>query len=131
MNTAKNVTVIPATLDYYLAVPKSEAKRKRVAAYARVSIDKAEQITSYEMQVRHYTNYIYSNASWDFVKVYTDEGISAVNTKHRDDFKEMIENTMSGKVNLIITKSVSMFSRNTVDTLTTVRNLKENFCLLL
>ncbi len=125
MNTAKNVTVIPATLDYYSAVPKSEAKRKRVAAYARVSTDKAEQITSYEMQVRYYTNYIYSNAQWDFVKVYTDEGISAVNTKHRDGFKEMIEDAMNGKIDLIITKSVSRFARNTVDTLTTVRNLKE------
>ena len=125
MNTAKNVTVIPATLDYYSAVPKSEAKRKRVAVYARVSTDKAEQITSYEMQVRYYTNYIYSNASWDFVKVYTDEGISAVNTKHRDGFKEMIEDAMNGKIDLIITKSVSRFARNTVDTLTTVRNLKE------
>ncbi len=125
MNTAKNVTVIPATLNYYSAVPKSEAKRKRVAAYARVSTDKAEQITSYEMQVRYYTNYIYSNSSWDFVKVYTDEGISAVNTKHRDGFKEMIEDAMNGKIDLIITKSVSRFARNTVDTLTTVRKLKE------
>lgn len=125
MNTAKNVTVIPATLDYYSAVPKSEVKRKKVAAYARVSTDKSEQITSYEMQVRYYTNYIYSNASWDFVKVYTDEGISAVNTKDRDGFKEMIEDAMNGKIDLIITKSVSRFARNTVDTLTTVRKLKE------
>lgn len=125
MNTAKNVTVIPATLNYYSAVPTSEAKRKKVAAYARVSTDKAEQITSYEMQVRYYTNYIYSNSSWDFVKVYTDEGISAVNTKHRDGFKEMIEDAMVGKIDLIITKSVSRFARNTVDTLTTVRKLKE------
>ncbi|KAK8833997.1 hypothetical protein M9Y10_037219 [Tritrichomonas musculus] len=77
------------------------------------------------MQVRYYTNYIYSNAGWDFVKVYTDEGISAVNTKNRDGFKEMIEDAMNGKIDLIITKSVSRFARNTVDTLTTVRNLKE------
>ncbi len=125
MNTAKNVTVIPATLEYYSAVPVSEAKRKRVAAYARVSTDKEEQITSYEMQVRYYTNYIYSNSSWDFVKVYTDEGISAVNTKNRDGFKEMIEDAMNGKIDLIITKSVSRFARNTVDTLTTVRTLKD------
>ena len=125
MNTAKNVTVIPATLEYYSAVPKTEAKRKKVAAYARVSIDKSEQVTSYEMQVRYYTNYIYSNASWDFIKIYTDEGISAVNTKDRDGFKEMIEDAMNGKIDLIITKSVSRFARNTVDTLTTVRNLKE------
>lgn len=77
------------------------------------------------MQVKYHTNYIYSNAIWDFVKVYTDEGISAVNTKHGDGFKEMIEDAMNGKIDLIITKSVSRFARNTVDTLTTVRNLKE------
>lgn len=125
MNTAKNVTVIPATLDYYSAMPTAQTRRKRVAAYARVSTDKAEQITSYDMQVRYYTNYIYSNPSWDFVKIYTDEGISAVNTKHRAGFKEMISDALSGKIDLIITKSVSRFARNTVDTLTTVRRLKD------
>lgn len=125
MNTAKNVTVIPATLDYYSAMPTAQTKRKRVAAYARVSTDKAEQITSYDMQVRYYTNYIYSNPSWDFVKIYTDEGISAVSTKHRAGFKEMISDALNGKIDLIITKSVSRFARNTVDTLTTVRKLKD------
>ena len=125
MNTARNVTVIPATLNYYSAVPVAEKKNKKVAAYARVSTDKAEQQTSYEMQVRYYTNYIYSKPEWQFVKIYTDEGISAVNTKHRDGFKEMIDDAMSGKIDLIITKSVSRFARNTVDTLTTVRKLKE------
>ena len=101
MNTAKNVTVIPATLDYYSAMPTAQTRRKRVAAYARVSTDKAEQITSYDMQVRYYTNYIYSNPSWDFVKIYTDEGITAVNTKHRAGFKEMISDALSGKIDLI------------------------------
>lgn len=125
MNVAKNVTVIPATLNYYSAIPTAKTRRKKAAAYARVSTDKDEQITSYEMQVRYYTNYIYSNPEWDFVKVYTDEGISAVNTKHRDGFKEMIEDALNGKIDLIITKSVSRFARNTVDTLTTVRKLKE------
>lgn len=125
MNTAKNVTVIPATLNYYSTAPIAQSVRKRVAAYARVSTDKEEQLTSYEMQIRYYTNYIYSNTQWDFVKVYTDEGISAVNTKHRDGFKEMIEDALAGKIDLIITKSVSRFARNTVDTLTTVRKLKE------
>ena len=124
MNTAKNVTVIPATLNYYSAVPTSEAKRKKVAAYARVSTDKAEQITSYEMQVRYYTNYIYSNSSWDFVKVYTDEGITATNTKRRDGFNQMIQDALNGKIDLIVTKSVSRFARNTVDSLIAVRKLK-------
>lgn len=125
MNTEKNVTVIPATLEYYSATPTVQTKRKKVAAYARVSTDKAEQITSYDMQVRYYTNYIYSNPSWDFVKIYTDEGTSAVSTKHRAGFKEMISDALSGKIDLIITKSVSRFARNTVDTLTTVRKLKD------
>ena len=62
---------------------------------------------------------------WDFVEVYTDEGISAVNTKHRDGFNRMIRDALAGKIDLIVTKSVSRFARNTVDSLTTIRKLKE------
>ncbi len=92
-----NLFIISKSVTITSDISKSEAKRKRVAAYARVSTDKAEQITSYEMQVGYYTNYIYSNAQWDFVKVCTHEGILAVNTKHRDDFKEMIEEAIFQK----------------------------------
>ena len=74
----------------------------------------------------YYTNYINSNPEWSFVKVYTDEGISGTNTKHRDGFNEMIADALNGKIDLIVTKSVSRFARNTVDSLTTIRKLKEH-----
>lgn len=85
-----------------------------------------EQLTSYEAQVDYYTRFIRSNPDWEFVDVYTDEGISTLNTKHRDGFNRMIEDALAGKINLIVTKSVSRFARNTVDSLSTIRLLKEH-----
>ena len=125
MPKAKNVTVIPATLNIHTKTPTTERVRRRVAAYARVSTDSEEQLTSYEAQVDYYTKFIRENPDWDFVEVYTDEGISAVNTKHRDGFNRMIRDALAGKIDLIVTKSVSRFARNTVDSLTTIRKLKE------
>ena len=125
MQAAKNVTVIPATLNLHTRTPKNTKTKRRVAGYARVSTDSDEQFTSYEAQVNYYTNYIKSNPDWDFVDVYTDEGISGVMTKHRDGFNRMIDDALAGKIDLIVTKSVSRFARNTVDSLTTVRKLKE------
>lgn len=119
------VTVIPATRDFHTGAIKNSIYRKKVAAYARVSTDHEEQRTSYEAQVDYYTKYIQGRADWDFVKVYTDEGITATNTKHREGFNDMIADALAGKIDLIITKSVSRFARNTVDSLTTVRKLKE------
>ncbi|EYE87154.1 recombinase, partial [Fervidicella metallireducens AeB] len=87
--------------------------------------DNEEQLQSFEAQMDYYTRHIKSNPDWIFVNVYTDEGISATSTKKRDGFNRMIEDALSGKIDLIITKSVSRFARNTVDTLTTVRKLKE------
>ncbi len=117
--------MIPATLNLHTGVPKASKKKRRVAGYARVSTDSDEQFTSYEAQVDYYTNYIQSRPEWEFVEVYTDEGISALNTKKRDGFKRMIADALNGKIDLIVTKSVSRFARNTVDSLTTVRNLKD------
>ena len=128
MPKAKNVTVIPATLNIHTKTPTKERVRRRVAAYARVSTDSEEQLTSYEAQVDYYTRFIQENPDWDFVEVYTDEGISAVNTKHRDGFNRMIRDALAGKIDLIVTKSVSRFARNTVDSLTTIRRLKEAGC---
>ena len=122
---AKNITVIPATKMMHTGLPRNAAVKRRVAGYARVSTDSEEQQTSYEAQVDYYTKYIQSKPEWTFVKVYTDEGISALNTKHRDGFNEMIADALDGKIDLIVTKSVSRFARNTVDSLTTVRKLKE------
>lgn len=122
---AKNITVIPATIDRRTGAAAEQTHRRRVAGYARVSTDSEEQLTSYEAQVDYYTHYIQSNPDWRFVKVYTDEGISATNTKKRDGFNHMIQDALNGKIDLIVTKSVSRFARNTVDSLTTVRKLKE------
>jgi DNA invertase Pin-like site-specific DNA recombinase len=122
---SSRVTMIPATLNRYTATPIHTTKKRRVAAYARVSTDKEEQVTSYEAQVSYYTQYITDNPDWSLVKVYTDEGISGTSTKKRDGFNEMVHDALDGKIDLIVTKSVSRFARNTVDTLTTVRKLKE------
>ena len=122
---AKNVTVIPQRMRPIAQTPLHTGRRRRVAAYARVSTDSEEQLTSYEAQVDYYTKYIHSRSDWEFVEVYTDEGISATNTKRRDGFNRMVQDALDGKIDLIVTKSVSRFARNTVDSLTTVRKLKE------
>ena len=125
MQNHKNVTVIPATINPLTRLPKASVQLRRVAGYARVSTDSEEQLTSYEAQVDYYTRYIRSRADWAFVDVYTDEGISATNTKKRDGFNRMVQDALDGKIDLIVTKSVSRFARNTVDSLTTVRKLKD------
>ena len=119
------VTTIPATISRFTAAPINEKRKRRTAAYARVSTDSEEQQTSYEAQVDYYTNYIKGRDDWEFVAVYTDEGITGTNTKHREGFKRMVADALAGKIDLIVTKSVSRFARNTVDSLTTVRQLKE------
>lgn len=119
------VRVIPASKNLHTTQDLNHPSKRRTAAYARVSTDSEEQLTSYEAQVDYYTKYIQERADWDFVCIYTDEGISAVSMKRREGFKRMIEDALSGKIDLIVTKSVSRFARNTVDSLTTVRQLKE------
>ena len=126
MVVQKKVTTIPATLSRFTAVPITEQRKRRVAAYARVSTDHEEQLTSYEAQIDFYTNYIRSHEGWEFVEVYTDEGITGTSTKHREGFKRMVADALAGKIDLIVTKSVSRFARNTVDSLTTIRTLKEH-----
>ena len=123
---AKKVTTIPATRNRYTSASAATPIKRKVAGYARVSTDLEEQQSSYANQVDYYTNYIKSRADWEFAGIYTDEGISATNTKHREGFKRMIDDALSGKIDLIITKSISRFARNTVDSLTTVRKLKDS-----
>ena len=120
-----NVQIIPAKKPKLSAQIATPTARRRVAAYARVSTNSEGQKNSYDAQVDYYTNYIKTRQDWDFITVYTDEGISAVNTKRREGFKNMIADALEGKIDLIVTKSVSRFARNTVDSLTTVRSLKE------
>lgn len=100
-------------------------RKKRVAGYARVSTEHEEQQTSYEAQVDYYTQKIKARSDWEFVEVYTDKGITGTNTKRREGFNRMIQDALDGKIDLILTKSVSRFARNTVDTLSTIRKLKE------
>ena len=120
-----SVRVIPATIQSTSAQSRQQTLKKRTAAYARVSTDSEEQLTSYEAQVDYYTKYIKERPDCEFVGIYTDEGISAVNTKKRDGFNRMVADALAGKIDLIVTKSVSRFARNTVDSLSTVRKLKE------
>ena len=118
------VRTIPATVQRFAPSTPLRA-RLRVAAYARVSTDEEEQLSSYEAQVDYYTRYIQSNPEWTFVEVYADEGLSGTNTRKRRNFNRMIDDVLAGKIDRIVTKSVSRFARNTVDTLTTIRKLKE------
>jgi len=118
------VTKIPAKSQLPINVMTAAALR-RVAGYARVSTNEEEQLTSYAAQVEYYTQLIQANPAWQFVNVYTDEGISATSTKRRGGFNQMVEDALAGKIDLIITKSISRFARNTVDSLVTIRALKE------
>ena len=119
-----NVSIIPARARVQAATGSTQPKL-RVAAYCRVSTDDEEQLTSYEAQVNHYTNYIQQNPEWTFAGIYADEAISGTNTKKRTDFNRLIEDCMAGKIDYVITKSVSRFARNTLDTLNYTRQLKE------
>ena len=119
------VTVIPAKKQRLPLNPEtSEVRKLRVAAYARVSTNNEEQLSSYEAQVDFYTRYIQSNPDWEFVEVFADRGITGTNTKNRDSFNRMIQLALDGGIDIILTKSISRFARNTVDTLQTVRKLK-------
>ncbi len=123
----REVRVIPAIREFATGQGVDQLRPKRkVAGYARVSTDRDDQFTSYEAQVDYYTTMIKSKAEWEFVGIYTDEGISGTSTARREGFKQMVADALAGKIDLIVTKSVSRFARNTVDSLTTIRNLKEN-----
>ena len=96
-----------------------------MAAYCRVSTDQLEQLSSYEAQVAYYTAFISNNPDYEIAGIYADEGISGTNTKKREQFNKMIEDCRAGKIDIIITKSISRFARNTLDTLNYVRQLKD------
>ena len=119
------VQVIKATINPLTHSSNFDKKRRRVCGYARVSTDSDEQFTSFQAQKDYYTKYINSHPDWEFVGLYSDEGISGTNTKKREGFNQMIKDALAGKIDLIVTKSISRFARNTVDTLVTVRKLKE------
>ena len=121
-----NVMVIPAKRQVGNTARQQDAKPKlRVAAYCRVSTDSDEQATSYDAQVEHYTEFIQKNPEWEFAGIYADDGISGTNTKKREDFNRMIDDCEAGNIDMIITKSISRFARNTLDCLKYIRQLKD------
>ena len=120
-----NITIIPARVRVGNTVKTEERPKLRVAAYCRVSTDSEEQSTSYEAQVEHYTNYIKGNPEWELAGIYADDGISGTNTKKRDEFNRMIDDCMKGKIDMVISKSISRFARNTLDCLKYIRQLKD------
>lgn len=122
---SKNITVIPARRRVGNTVNKEIKPKLKVAAYCRVSTDSDEQATSYEAQMEHYTNFIQKNDEWEFAGIFADDGISGTNTKKREEFNRMIEECMAGSIDMVITKSISRFARNTLDCLKYIRQLKE------
>ena len=121
----RRVRVIPATKTQG-AIHSTHDGKKRVAAYCRVSTDSEEQLNSYEAQKSYYTQKIEESPDWEMAGIYADEGISGTSMKKRTEFKKMITACKRGRIDLIITKSLSRFARNTVDCLETVRLLKAN-----
>ena len=102
-----------------------ECKKKRVAAYCRVSTRDASQEESFETQLAYYTQYIKGNPDWVFVRIYADHGVSGVSTRKRPEFLEMIHDALAGKIDLILVKSISRFSRNLVDCQNYIAQLKD------
>ena len=123
MDEAKQVTVIEPTITNLNNTGQTTSK-KRVAAYARVSTLHEEQESSYDAQVEYYAKYIQSNPNWEYVGIYADNGISGTSTRRREGFNRMVEDAKTGKIDMILTKSISRFARNTVDTLKAVRELR-------
>ena len=120
----KQMTIIPAKPEYDKNI-KVQSKSLRVAAYCRVSTTQEQQESSYEAQVTYYTDKIQNNPNWKMAGIYADDGKSATSMKKRDDFNSLIKDCLAGKVDLVLTKSVSRFARNTVDALQNIRLLKE------
>ena len=100
-------------------------ERKRVAAYCRVSTDSEDQLNSYRSQVQYYTDKISENVDWMMAGIYADEAITGTQVAKREGFQKMINDCMNGQIDMVITKSISRFARNTLDTLKYVRMLKE------
>lgn len=119
------VMVIPARRQVGNNIKAAEKPKLRVAPYCRVSTDSDEQATSYETQIAHYTEYISKNPEWQLAGIFADDGISGTNTKKRTEFNRMIDECMAGNIDMIITKSISRFARNTLDCLKFIRQLKD------
>lgn len=122
--TPRKVIVQPADSSLDKKNINYTKSRLKVTYYARVSTNEEEQQLSYEAQNEYYVSKILANPNWIYVQGYADKGISGTNTSKREQFNKMIEDCKAGKIDVILTKSISRFARNTVDTLTTVRDLQ-------
>ena len=125
MELSRNITVIPARKRVGNTAAVGQRPKLKVAAYCRVSTDSEEQASSYEVQVAHYTQFIQKNPEWELAGIYADDGITGTNTKKREEFNRMIQDCMAGNIDMVITKSISRFARNTLDCLKYIRELKE------
>ncbi len=122
--TKKNVSIIPGKMEHG---KKADAEQKilRVAAYCRVSTQLEQQESSFEAQKNYYTEKITNNPNWKLAGIYADDGISGTDMKKRDEFNRLLQDCEAGKIDMILTKSISRFARNTVDTLNTLRILRK------
>lgn len=118
----REVQIIPAKKDL---APEAEKRKLRVCAYCRVSTDEETQAGSYELQVQNYTKMIQENEEWEFADIFADEGISGTSVNRREHFLEMIEKCKAGEIDLIITKQVSRFARNVLDSLNYIFMLRK------
>ena len=123
MSTASNVTIIPAKVQ--TEINRDKYHQLRVAAYCSVSTEQEEQQNSYQVQIAYYTDLINRKKEWTLAGIFADEGISGTQTKKRTEFNRMIRMCKNKKIDLVITKSISRFARNTVDCLEYVRQLKD------
>ena len=123
VSTASNVTIIPAKVQ--TEINRDKYHQLRVAAYCRVSTEQEEQQNSYQVQIAYYTDLINRKKEWTLAGIFADEGISGTQTKKRTEFNRMIRMCRNKKIDLVITKSISRFARNTVDCLEYVRQLKD------
>ncbi|MCD8500742.1 MAG: recombinase family protein, partial [Bacillaceae bacterium] len=118
------VRIIPAKARTGRMEENPDGQKKRIAVYARVSTASEMQSSSYDLQVAHYTEYVSKNPAWTLVDVYADEGISGTSTKNRTEFNRMIQDCEEGRIDYILTKSISRFARNTLDCISILRRLK-------
>lgn len=118
------VRIIPAKARTSRTEANPGGQKKRIAVYARVSTDSEMQASSYELQVDHYKDYVSKNPAWILADVYADEGISGTSTKNRTEFNRMIQDCEEGRIDYILTKSISRFARNTLDCISIIRRLK-------
>ena len=123
---AKSVTKIPATVSQFTVAPIASRVKRKVAGYAHVSTNHDEQLISCEAQLDYYITLIKGHDDWILAGMYSDDGITDTSTKKREGFQSMVADAIAGKIDLIITKNVSRFARNTVDSISTIRQLKEH-----